>query len=261
MLLRPYLLLYCKRLIVSAVMSLGCALLTLFMTSGRLMTSAGGDARKLLNPFLFASVLLSIILGVSSGFGVVPTPGFQGEVRFLLTRPTARRTLILQPLWLSALAFAILPGLAWLLVLGWLKLVHAPALDHLVALVEMVPSASTLGPHPSFISLMSALHMGRRFVAGLSVGLSLYAIFVSQRWLRLSRNQLLRALSWLIFLLFYLPMASVFISPSFFTPVFLTGLKNSDLSYLPSSLGITLHFVFAAAVLLGSWRLLRQVEL
>jgi len=103
--------------------------------------------------------------------------------------------------------------------------------------------------------------MGRRLVAGLSVGLSLYAIFASQRWLQLSRNQLLRALGWLIFLLFYLPTASAFIIPSIFTPVFLTGLKNSDLSYLPSNLGIALHFIFAAAVLLGSWRLLRQVEL
>jgi hypothetical protein len=53
-------------------------------------------------------------------------------------------------------------------------------------------------------------------------------------------------------LLFYLPMASAFISPSIFTPVFLTGLADSDLSYLPSNLGITLHFVFAAAALLGA---------
>ena len=189
---RPYFLLYRKRLIVAAIVSLLFAVLIFSLTSAESFLDFRvfwdrycgcpldpKDARLLSAPFDLPSFILPVILGISVGFAGATTPGLQGNTRFLLTRPTPRITLILQPLLLSALALAILPSLGWLLLLGWLKLVHAPALGHLLALVKMVPSASALGPHPSFLDVLSALHMGRRFVAGLSVGLSFYAIFAS----------------------------------------------------------------------------------
>jgi hypothetical protein len=273
MLLRPYILLYRKRLIASAVFSLLCAVVILFMTSAQSLTDIGvlwhhfcgcpldpNDARNLVNPFLLTSLVLPIILGLSFGSVIAPTPSFPGETRWLLTRPTPRRALILQPLFICTLALAILPAFGWLLLLGWLKLVHAPALAHILALTEMVPSASNLGPHPSFFTLMSALHMSRRFIANLSVGLSIYAIFASQRWLLLNPKPGVRFLGLIILLLIYVPVARL-VSPSFFSALLFWAPKGAGLTYLPSNVGIALHFIFAAAVLFGSWRLLGQVEL
>lgn len=37
--------------------------------------------------------------------------------------------------------------------------------------------------------------------------------------------------------------------------------KSAGLTYLPSVTGIALHFVTAAAVLFGSWRILQRLEL
>ena len=274
MLFRPYFLLYRKRLIAAAVASLLLAILIFSFTSAenpfdfRVFWDRycgcpldPKDARILTNPFEQpTSFILPVILGLSVGFAGAATPGLLGNTQFLLTRPTPRTTLILQPLLLSTLALAILPSFGWLLLLGWLKLVHAPALGHLVALVEMVPSASDLGPHPSFVHVLSALHMGRRFVAGLSIGLSLYAIFVAQRWLMLDPNPRLRLLGLSFFLLIYAPMSQL-LSPRLLTAAMLWAPKGANLSYLPSNLGIALHFIVAATALFASWRLLRRAEL
>jgi hypothetical protein len=273
MLIRPYFLLYRWRLLAAAIFSLLFAVLAFSSTSAQGLFDFRifwdrycgcpldpKDARILANPFEFTSFILPIILGISAGFAGAATPGLQGNTRFLLTRPTPRITLILQPLLLSALALAILPSVGWLLLLGWLKLVHAPALGHLLALVKMVPSASNLGPRPSFLQVMSALHMGRRFVAGLSVGLSLYAIFASQRWLMLDPNPRLRGLGMSVFVLIYVPSMRL-ISPRYGAAILLWPPKGASLGYLPSNLGIALHFIVAVGVLFGSWRLLQRVEL
>ncbi len=273
MLLRPYLLLYRKRLITSAVVSLLSAIFILLITSADSFLDIGifwhhvcdcpptaRDARTLAELFAFTSFTLSAILGISSGFVAVPTTSLQWQTRFLLTRPARRSTRILLPLLLSTLAIAILPALAWLLLLGWLQLVHAPVLGHLLALVELVHSVSMVGPNPSFLRVMEAFHIGRRIVASLSVGLSLYAVWASQRWLVLSSNVRLRVLGMLPFLLIYVPSLRIF-SDRVLSAILLFIPKGASVSYLPSTLAIALHFVFAVAVLYGSWWLLQRTEL
>lgn len=219
MLLRPYLMLYRKRLIGVAVISVLFPLLALFITSAESLLDVRvlwdhfcgcpldpTDASILLEPFFFNSIMFPIILGFSVGFAAVPTPGLQGETRMLLTRPIPRYALIVQPLLVAGLALGVLPVMGWLLLLGWLRLVHAPALGHLLALVEMAPAAASLGAHPSFLAVLAATHMGQRYLAALSVGLCLYAIFASQRWLLLQPNTRLRLLALFTFFIIYIPI-------------------------------------------------------
>lgn len=272
MLVRPYLLLYRKRLIAAAVVSLAVPLLLLFVTTADSITDFGvlwhhvcscplnlRDASSLIEGFEFTSLALPLILGMSAGFAGARTPGLQGDTLFLLTRPTPRRSLIIEPLIIAAGAIAILPSLGWLLLLGWLRIVQAPSLGHLVALAEMVPSASSLGPHPSFLALMSALHLGRRFLAAFSVGLSIYVFFAAQRWLLLSSNPRLRLLGSLQLFVIFLPSWH-FISRRVVMLIMLWVPRGGNLTYMPSDSGIALHFTFAAAVLYGSWQLLRRIE-
>ena len=273
MLRRSYLLLYRKRLIASAVVSLLSAIVILLLTSADSFLDIGifwhhvcacppapKDARTLADIFSFTSFVLPAILGISTGFVAVPPPSLQSHTRFLLTRPVPRFIHILQPLFLSALAITILPALSWLLLLGWLRLVHAPVLGHLLALVELIPSASKVGPTPSVLRVMGAFHLGRRIVASLSVGLSLYSVWASQRWLVLSSNLHLRTLSMLPFLLIYAPSLHAF-GDRLLSSILLWMPKSASLAYLPSTQAIVLHFAFAAAVLYGSWRLLQRTEL
>jgi hypothetical protein len=273
MFLRPYLLIYRKRLVVAAIVSLLSAILVVFITSADSLTDIGvfwhhvcgcplspGHARMLIQPFNITSLFLPIILGMFAGFAAARTPGLQGHVLFLLTRPQPRRALILQPLLVAAGALAILPALGWLLLLGWLWMVHAPSLGYLAELARMVPSASHLGPHPSFLAFLMALNMGRRYLAAFSVGLSLYAFFAVQRWLVLSPDPRLRILGSLQFLVMFAPAWHV-VNSNVFVRIMLWSPRGSSLSYLPSNLDIMLHFVFAGSVLYGSWKLLQSVEL
>jgi hypothetical protein len=276
MLLRSYLLIYRKRLIVAAIASVLCAILVLFITSADSPTDIGvlwhhvcgcplypRNAGMLVGSFNVTSLFLSIILGMSVGAAGARTPGLQGNVLFLLTRPQPRRSLILQPLLVVACALAILPALGWLVLLGWLKMVHAPSLGYLAALAQIVPSASHLGPHPSFLALLLALNMGRRYLAAFSVELSFYAFFAAQRWLLLNPSPRLRVLGSLQFLVFMAIVTPAWhiVSRSVSMAILLWSPPGSSLSYLPSNLGIMLHFALAGVLLYGSWKLLQRVEL
>ena len=273
MFLRPYLLIYRNRLIVAAIATLLSAILVLFISAADSLTDIGvfwhhvcgcpispGHAHMLVQSFNFTALFLPFILAMNAGSAGARPPVFQRDVLFLLTRPQPRRALILQPLLVAASALAILPALSWLLLLGWLRMVHAPSLGYLVALTEMIPSASHLGPHPSLLTLMLALNMGRRYLAAFSVGLSLYAFLAVQRWLLLSPSPRLRMLGSLQFLVIFAP-ASHIVSFGVFGAIMLWSPSGSSLSYLPSNLGIMLHFAFAGAMLYASWRLLQHVEL
>ena len=273
MFLRPYLLIYRKRLILAAIASLLSAILVLFITAASSLTDLGvlwhhacgcplypGHAHMLVDAFNITSLIVPIILGASAGAAGARTPGLQGDVLFLLTRPQPRRSVILQPLLVNAAALAVLPALGCLLLLGWLWMVHAPSLGYLAALARMVPSASHLGPHPSFLEYLLALNMGRRYLAAFAVGLSLYAFFAMQRWLLFSSSPRLQVLGMLQFLVMFAP-AWHLLSNSAFESIMLWSRRDSGLTYLPSDLGILLHFVFAGALLYGSWKLLQSVEL
>jgi hypothetical protein len=146
--------------------------------------------------FLILGVLLDYPVSYIKQVG--PAAG-----RFLLTRPIPRLHVLLAPFLICAVAIAILPGMAWFLLLGWMHLVHAPALGHLVGLLELVPAAGALGPHPTFTSLAAATHIGRFYLAGISLGLDAYAIVWSVRWLVQSPRNWIKVLGLLsVFILF-----------------------------------------------------------
>ncbi len=203
-------------------------------------------------------------LGVStSGSGSNPVP--IGDRRFLLTRPIPRRTILLNPLIIATAALALIPPAAYLLLLGWLSLVHAPALAHIAADAQLIPAVAALGPHPSFFAALTASHAWRFYLAAISLGLCTYSILYAQRWLGLSPNKHLRTLGIAPLLLFiFIPGilgSAVFGKGSIPLALFMWAPKTASLDFQPSPLTITLHLAFAAAVLFGSWRLLQQVEL
>jgi len=271
MLLRPHLHLLRGRLIAAAAVTLGVVLLEFIATSaddlslGALWHKActcpvdPSDARILLS-LAIDFLLIAGILGFRSGTGknlqsyVEPS-----ALRFMLTRPQSRLDLILAPFLIAATAIILLPGLVWLLLVGWLYLVHAPSLGHLVAILETIPAASHLGPHPSFLALAAATHMGRFYLAGISVGLCVYVFLTSSRWLTQSRFTSAKIVGlfgsvFVFLLMFALRFAwtrSLLFSPAHYDAV----------TYLPSQTAIALHFAFFVAWFYGTLWIVRDLEL
>jgi hypothetical protein len=272
MLLRSWLLYYRRRLILAAVLSLAGAVLALFITSAESFTDFGVLWHHFCNCplhprdirgvwLIFAMVTVAIGFTLSIGKGVSRTASSGSNVLFFLTRPVSRVTVFFFPVVLATIVMAVFPVLATLLLLGWLKLVHAPALGHLVAIMEQIPAASRLGAHPSVLSFLSAIEFPRRYLAAISVGLCFYVWIDSSRWVMLSSNSWVRfcnPLSSLWFL--YFPLSSL-MGKSHEDLLFLTPTRSASLTYVPSTLSIALHFCVAAAILYGCWRVLRTAEL
>jgi len=230
------------------------------------------DVRFFLQSFsviaCYAGGILGFITGLRLGVntaGQGSNPVATGDTRLLLTRPIPRRTVILNPLLIATAALTLVPALAYLLLFGWLSLVHAPALAHIAADAQLIPAVAALGPHPTFFAALTASHVWRFYLAAISIGFCTYSILYAQRWLALSVNKHLRLLAIAPLLLFIFVPGILSFAAFGKSPILLALVmwapKASSLDFQPSILAIALHFAFAAAVLYGSWRLIQQVDL
>jgi len=216
----------------------------------------------------YAGGILGFITGLRLGVntaGSGSNPVATGDTRFFLTRPITRRKVLLNPLFIATAALALIPAAAYLLLFGWLSLVHAPALAHLAADAQLIPAVAALGPHPTFFAALTASHVWRFYLAAISIGLCTYSILYAQRWLALSPNKHLRLLGIAPLLLFiFIPGllgSAAFGKGSIPGALLMWAPKTASLDFQPSALAIGVHFAIAAAILFGSWRLMQQVEL
>ena len=285
MLLRPFLTLVRGRLIFVSLFTMFIVLLVFYNSSAESPTDltifwhkfcgCPPDPRDVLF-FLYSFSVIAcytggilgfitgLRLGVStSGSGSNPVP--IGDRRFLLTRPIPRRTILLNPLIIALAALTLIPPAAYLLLFGWLSLVHAPALAHIAADAQLIPAVAALGPHPSFFAALRASHALRFYLAAISIGLCTYSMLYAQRWLGLSPNKHFQLLGIAPLLLFiFIPAilgSAAFGKGSIPLALFMWAPKTASLDFQPSPLAITLHLAFAAVVLFGSWRLMQQAEL
>ena len=285
MIVRPYLILLRGRLIFVAICSMLVVLTAFSVTSAENLTDIGvfwhhfcgcppdpKDVRILLYSCtlicFYMGAALGIVTGLSLNFGGAGMAGGAsgpialGDTRFLLTRPMRRGAVLLHQLAIAAAAVTLIPALCYLLLLGWLRLVHAPALGHLAADMALIPSVAMLGQEPSFFRLLGAAHLWRFYLAAISIGLCTYAITAAQRWVVLSPKRWLRFLA-------IVPLVPFVFSPLFFMSAgsrvlqwtLLWAPKGATLEFQPSALGIALHFAFAGAVICGCWRILQSAEL
>jgi len=216
---------------------------------------------------IFLGIVTGITLSVNTGAtGRNTGPIALGDTRFFLTRPVPRGNILFPPLLIATAALTIIPALCFLLLLGWLRLAHAPALAHIAADMQLVPSVAALGSHPTFLQIIATAPVYRHYLAAISIGLCAYSVMSAQRWLSLSPNKYLRRLILVPFLV--LILGPLFIlwtifgdHPTIFSSLLLWAPKGASLDYQPSILGIALHFAFVAAVLYGSWRLIQQADL
>jgi hypothetical protein len=265
MLLRPHLRILRKRLIIAAAFTLFVVLSTYFSivagdhpTVGVFWHSActcpvdPGDVRILLKSAL-------VFPFIAIGLGYTGYPAVATDNRFSLTRPQSRLDMILTPTLITATAVTLLPGAAWLLLLGWLNLVHAPALAHLVATFELMPTASYLGPHPSFFALIFAAHLARIYLAGISLALSFYVFLISSRWLIQSRFTTVKLIGFLssVAVIAIIPAAR-HLPPSLL--LFFPS-NSSALNLTPSISAIAFHFAFAAAWFYFTLWIIRDSEI
>jgi hypothetical protein len=289
MLVRPYLILLRGRLIFVTICSMLVVLTAFCLTSAENLMDIGvfwhhfcgcapdpKDVRILLYSCtvicFYMGAALGIVTGLSlnaGGAGLAGTgsgPIVAGDTRFLLTRPIRRGAALLHQLAIAATAVTLIPALSYLVLLGWLRLVHAPALGHLAADMALIPSVAMLGPQPSFFRLLAAAHLWRFYLAAISIGLCTYAITAAQRWAVLSPHKWLRLLA-------IIPLVPFLFSPLLFmlagsgtgSSVLLWTLlwapKGATLDFQPSVLAIALHFAFGGAVIYGCWRILQRAEL
>jgi len=275
--IRSFLLLYRARFAFAAVASVFVALAVLFLTSAESPTDFGvlwhhfcgcppdpADAGILLN----ASTFTCFCIGAAMGLGLGAAGGAQanhgntvpgmvyGEMRFLLTRPMRRTTVLLLPIAISAAAIALFPAAGLLLLLGWLSLVHAPALQHLVDIARLIPGAEAIGPHPSLLTVLSATHYARYYAASVSVGLCIFGIYYVQRWWIHSKSKWLRWASLVTFLMPILPGFLFASSPRRMGWLVLISPTMTQ----PSLLAISLHVLFAAVALASCWRIAQRLE-
>jgi hypothetical protein len=284
MLTYPWLLYYRYRLVAAAISSLLLTCLAHLWVSGDGFLDFGifwhgfcscpvdpNDAYFLLNVPPLIALVVGLIFGLlTPGAVALPAaagiPGNQLKAlsRFFLTRPISRSNCFLLPQAIALTATAVLPAAAFLLLVGWLGLVHAPSLHHLMASIRIIPAVSKLGPHPSFVQVLTAVSASRRYLAAISVGFCAYAILSSQQWLMLSPSKKINALGVVpVFVLFapmWLIIGQLMVNRMAHV-VFLAPGRGASLAYVPSALGIALHLGFAAVILMGCWRVLRTAEL
>jgi len=280
MLTYPWILYYRRRLLAEAISAL---LLTCF---AHLWVSGDGfgdfgifwhsfcgclvdpsDAYFLLNVPPLIALIVGLIFGLltpgavaASGASGVPGGLLKPVTRFFLTRPISRRNTFFAAPMIAITAIAVLPALAFLLLAGWLRLVHAPSLHHLMATIRIIPALSKLAPHPTFVQVLTAVSAPRRYLAAISVGICGYAILGSQQWLMLSPSKKLNALAMFPAFLLFAPVW-IIVGHRTADMLFLAPGRGATLTYLPSALGIALHFGVGAAILFGCWRIFRNAEL
>jgi hypothetical protein len=158
---------------------------------------------------------------------------------------------------------ALLPTLSWAVILGGMAMLHAHSLQNMAAAARLIPAVAALGPHPSFLQVMSALDVGRRYFAALSVGLALYGPLAAQRWFLLNPRKSIRIVGGLTALLIPLPMVLVpfmIKGSSFVSWLLLLPLQQGGLTYLPSRTAIALHLAFSACWICGTFFALREIE-
>ncbi len=167
------------------------------------------------------------------------------------------------PLALATGAIVVLPALGWIAVLGALGLAHAPMFQRLATVVGAYPQVLSLGPHSSLPAMLGAMQAGRRYLAAVSVGLAIFALFAMLRWCTASTNKRLRQLA--ILGLVPLPMLLLFVSflwrSSISQAILLVQLRHGSPDYLPSNLGIALHLAFAAACICAQFAVMRDIEI
>lgn len=245
MLFRPFLLLFRKRLITLAILSLAAAILVALTDLGHIYI-----------------IFLTFYFWIGVFLGLTPGRRRYAQTRFLFTRPIPRSAVLLRPLAVASFAIAVFPVAALFLLFGCLHLVHATVLGRPVAMVALVPSASGVGPQPSLVDLLATIHFARYYLATLSIGLCAYTVMASARWFELGPSKWLRSLIVFPSFLMLLFIVSINgIAPSSLgTLLFLWPPIGAALNYLPSTSGIALHFAFAAGVIYGCWRVAQRID-
>jgi hypothetical protein len=130
----------------------------------------------------------------------------------------------------------------------------------MMATIRIIPGVSGLRQHPAFFQVLNSLSATRRYVAAISVGFCAYAILSSQQWLLLSPNKKLNILGVFPVFLLFAPMLAI-IGRHSAAVMFLAPGRGTPLTYMPSVLGIALHFGIAGAISFGCWRIFRRAEL
>jgi hypothetical protein len=265
----PFLLSARKPLLASLIASFAIGLIGILLVSTHRLWDLGvlwhtasqrratpADLHVLLASLFVMEALTAIILagGVSLGAGLGAD---RARAIFLLTRPRTRSALFLTPLLLASAALLLIPAATALLLIGWLALVHAPVLYHLIAIARLVPSVSPLGMHPGLLPLLGSLHLGTRYLAGFAFGIAVVAIVHTRRWLLFSPNPTVKRLVLASTLLYYLLPAMI----AFAKPVAFALLLKPGAFALPSALNIALHLGFAAALCLFTLRFMQRIEM
>jgi hypothetical protein len=273
--LRPFLRSARKLFLVATLASLGCALLGILVVSANSFWDPGvlwgseshravshADIRLLFVTLFFMEVITGIILSGGAGAGPATLPADTARARFLLTRPESRSALLLIPLFLVTAGLLCIPGLVALFLLGWFALIHAPVLHHLVELARLEPAASQLGTHLTFLPLLSALQMGKRYLAGFSIGLCIVSVIHAQRWFIFSENLNSRRLAYVTGAFIYLlPGLTLFLGPTGSALLLLPPRGSQSLDAIPSGFNIALHLGFAVALCLFTMRFIQKVEI
>jgi hypothetical protein len=271
--IKPWLLRYRKRLLLCGVVAIFLAVSVLFWTTAESFTDFGvlwhhfcgcpldpDDTRVLLN----APGLIAVILGFLIGFPNPGSPGtvsltpYRAETAYFLTRPIRRTTVLLIPFLLAAFTVVVFPAAALLVLYAWLHAVHAPSLDHIIGLLQLVPASAALGAHPGFFRLLLADSFPQRYLAAVSAGLCMAVLLASTRWFTQSPSPRVKLLGSfpLFFVLF--PVLG-FLNKGLL--VWIMAISTSNLTPPPSWMNISLHLAVAFALVYGCWRILRTLEL
>jgi len=111
--------------------------------------------------------------------------------------------------------------------------------------------------------MLVAMQTGRRYLAAVSVGLAIFTLFAMLRSCVASTNKRLRQIA--ILGLVPLPLLLLFTSflwnSSISQAILLVQVRHGSPDYVPSNLGIVLHFVFAAACICAQFAVMRDIEI